>query len=407
MALQELDLTIQHRSGKKNGNADALSRFPVDSVDGEATLQEHESSACGEGPAENVRNDKKVNVEIMYICPYCNICDCNCNLHSFSKLPSTGTERQSLENPLREEQLQDPKLKPYLLYLEQGIVPEEAGAARKLAAEKDLFEVVNGTLYRAEKDGTLKIVPPTKRRRQLISDLHGGVAGGHLGGRKTLGRVRTHYWWDGVWQDVFEHCTNCLVCRRRRSGGAPVVPLNPIPVGGPWECVGVDVLKLPQSRSGKTYVVVFQDYLTKWPEAFAVTKQDTLTIARLLIERIVPCHGVPLKLLSDRGGCFLSELIRLLGVEKINTTAYHPQTDGLVERMNRTLVDMLSKVAHKDPKTWDNYLQYVLFAYRTSPHDSTQQTPFRLLYGREAVLPTDEVLLPDATCKEIFCGRFL
>ena len=99
--------------------------------------------------------------------------------------------------------------------------------------------------------------------------------------------------------------------------------------------------------------MVFQDYLTKWPEAYPVTRQDTLTIARLLVEKIVPNHGVPKRLLSDRGGCLLSQLMyevyQLLGVEKLNTTAYHPQTDDLVERMNRTLVKMLSKVARDDP----------------------------------------------------------
>ena len=143
-------------------------------------------------------------------------------------------------------------------------------------------------------------------------------------------------------RDTHNYCLNCTVCRSRRSGNAPIVPLKSIPVGGPWECVGVDVLKLPRTRSGKNYLVVFQDYLTKWPEAFPVANQDTITIARLLVERIVPVHGVPKKLLSDRGGCFLSHLIselyRLLGIKKINTTAYHPQTDGMVERLNRTFL---------------------------------------------------------------------
>ena len=135
----------------------------------------------------------------------------------------------------------------------------------------------------------------------------------------------------------------------------------------------MDVLKLPQSRSGKTYVVVFQDYLTKWPEAYAVTRQDTLTIARLLVEKVVPNHGVPKKLLSDRGGCFLSQLMfeiyRLLGVEKLNTTAYHPQTDGLVERMNRILVEMLSKVAHNDPGHGTSICPtfYLLIVLHTTP----------------------------------------
>ena len=141
---------------------------------------------------------------------------------------------------------------------------------------------------------------------------------------------------------------------------------------------------------------------------FPTTNQDTLTIARLLVERVVPVHGVPRRLLSDRGGCFLSNLIaelyRLLSITKVNTTAYHPQSDGMVERMNRMLIDMLSKMAHQDPRTWDLYLLYALFAYRTSPHSSIHQTPFKLLYGREAVLPSDELLFPPKEREDIFAG---
>ena len=140
------------------------------------------------------------------------------------------------------------------------------------------------------------------------------------------------------------------------------------------------------------------DYLTKWPEVFATSNQEALTIAKLLAEHIVPRHGVPRKLLSDRGANFLSklmtELYRLLGIQKVNTTAYHPQTDGLVERFNRTLTDMLAKSAKDNPRNWDKRLPQVLFAYRTSPQESTELTPFMLLHGREAVLPTQDALFP-------------
>ena len=123
---------------------------------------------------------------------------------------------------------------------------------------------------------------------------------------------------------------------------------------------------------------------------FATSNQEALTIAKLLAEHIVPRHGVPRKLLSDRGANFLSklmiELYKLLGIQKVNTTAYHPQTDGLVERFNRTLTDTLAKSAKDNRRNWDKRLPQVLFAYRTSPQESTELTPFMLLHGREAVL---------------------
>ena len=89
------------------------------------------------------------------------------------------------------------------------------------------------------------------------------------------------------------------------------------------------------------------DYLTKWPEAFTISDQKAETIAKLFVENIVCCHGIPEDLLSDRGTNFLSSLIKetcqLLGVKKINTSGYHPQTDGLVEKLNSTLISMIAK----------------------------------------------------------------
>jgi transposase InsO family protein len=87
------------------------------------------------------------------------------------------------------------------------------------------------------------------------------------------------------------------------------------------------------------YAVVFVDYLNKWPEVFLVRDQIAPTIAKLLVEKIICCHGVPNQLLSNRGAKFLSNLLKegysLMGIKKLNTTAYHPQTDGLVERFNK------------------------------------------------------------------------
>jgi len=90
----------------------------------------------------------------------------------------------------------------------------------------------------------------------------------------------------------------------------------------------------------------------------------------------------------------MEEVYSLLGVQKVNTTAYHPQTDGLVEQFNCTLTDMLAKKVKKNGKDWDIRLPHVLFAYRATPQESTGETPFYLLYGRDPVLPTIEMLNP-------------
>jgi hypothetical protein len=156
------------------------------------------------------------------------------------------------------------------------------------------------------------------------------------------------------------------------------------------------VLQLPITANGNKYVVCFVDYFTKWVEAFPVADQRADTIAKLLVEHVVCRHGVPEQLLSDRGANFLSDLIQgvcdVLGVKKINTSGYHPQTDGLVEKFNSTLINMIAKCCEVAQHDWDEQLPFLLFAYRSSMQESTKESPFFLLYGRDPRIPTETVL---------------
>ncbi len=201
--------------------------------------------------------------------------------------------------------------------------------------------------------------------------------------------------------DIIRWCRTCLTCATRQVGQASKPPLTPIPVSGPFDRVGVDIIKFPRSYSGNQYAVVFVDYLTKWPEVFPTSDQTALTIAKLLVEEVISRHGVPAELLSDRGAAFLSTLVRemceLMGIHRLNTTAYHPQTDGLVERFNRTLTNMLSKRVERNGKDWEAQLPFVLFAYRASLQESTRESPFFLMYGRDPRLPTELAMEPAKT----------
>ena len=187
------------------------------------------------------------------------------------------------------------------------------------------------------------------------------------------------------------------MCATHHVGRAVKPLLAPIPVAGPLDRIGVDVLQLLTSKKRNKYAIVFMDYLTKWPEVFPTRDQSAYTIAKLLVEHIVARHGVPSELLSDRGASFLSKLLQevysVMGIHKANTTAYHPQTDGLVEQFNPTLLAMLSKTVESGGRDWDERLPFIFFAYRASPQQSTGESPFFLLYGRDPQLPTDAALV--------------
>ena len=142
--------------------------------------------------------------------------------------------------------------------------------------------------------GCWRQVVPLALRAELLHESHGGKFSGHFAEKKMYDTLRKAYWWPGMRKDVRTHCRSCLNCATRKgTGGAGRPPLQPIPVGGPFHRLGVDVLQLLLTEAGNRYVVVFMDYLTKWAEAFAVPDQSAETIARLLVEEIFCRHGAP------------------------------------------------------------------------------------------------------------------
>ena len=204
-----------------------------------------------------------------------------------------------------------------------------------------------------------------------------------------------------MYGDVITHCRSCPQCAIvNASGKVNKPPLHPIPVERIFQIIGVAIMDLPLTESGNRHVVVFQDFLSKWPLVFPVLDQKAERLARLLVNEVVPFCGVPEALLSDRGTNLLSHLMtdvcRLLGIKKLNTTAYHPQCDGMVERFNRTLKTMLRKHADVFGKQWDKFLPGVLWAYRNTPHDSTGEKPSFLLFGIDCRSPTEAACLKPA-----------
>ena len=153
----------------------------------------------------------------------------------------------------------------------------------------------------------------------------------------------------------------------------------------------------PVTDSGNRHVVAFQDFITKWPLVFPVPDQKAVRLVKLLTEEVIPLFGVPEALLSDRGTNLMStsmlDICKKLGIRKLNTTAYHPECDGMVERFNRTLKTALRKHAATFRSQWDHYLSGVLFAYRNVPHDSTGEKPSYLLFGTNCRTPNDVTLL--------------
>ena len=290
-----------------------------------------------------------------------------------------------------EEQRKDPRVFEVIHLLESGELPADEQRARKLALQENLYVVVDGVLYHLDPKltGSKRAVVPQHLREQVMEQSHRGPMAGYFSGHRLFNTLSRHWWY-------VKSCPECAIV----SGGGRVQrpPLHPIPVSRPFQIIGVDVMDLPKTAQGNKHVLVFQDLFTKWPMVFAIPDQKTDRIVRILVDEIVPFCGVPEALLSDRGTNLLSHMMletcELLGTKKLNTTAYHPQCDGLVERYNRTLKTALRKHAARFGVQWDRLLSGVVWAYRNTPHEATQEKPSYLLFGLDCRTPTEAAMLP-------------
>jgi hypothetical protein len=175
--------------------------------------------------------------------------------------------------------------------------------------------------------------------------------------------------------------------------------LQQMPVGGRFERVAIDIMgELPVTENGNRYVLVLSDYFTKWTQAFPIPNQTAATVADTLMTHCFSLLGMPQWIHSDQGSNFESELFaelcRLLDIQKTRTLAYHPQSDGQVERFNRTVKQMIKAFIGENMSDWDDHLPYLLMAYRATPHDSTGLSPNLLMFGQECELPLDVMVKP-------------
>ncbi|UYV74161.1 K02A2.6-like [Cordylochernes scorpioides] len=166
---------------------------------------------------------------------------------------------------------------------------------------------------------------------------------------------------------------------------------------GPFQRVGIDLLgRFPVSNNGNKWIVVATDYLSRYAMTRAIPNGSAEEVAKFIIENISLKHGAPRELISDRGRTFISRTLKeindLCGTLHRFTSAYHPQTKGLTERLNTTLADMLSMYVNVEQRNWNAALPYVTFAYNTSQQENTGFSPFYLIYGRDVETPLDTIL---------------
>ena len=150
---------------------------------------------------------------------------------------------------------------------------------------------------------------------------------------------------------------------------------------------------MPETKSGNKHIITAIDYATRWVVAKAVSRMDSDTVAEFLYNNILLNYGAPFELISDRGAALISETLsnfeKLQGMRHFASTPYHPQTNGMVERMHAMVGHAITTLSSGKPERWDEYLPQSIFAIRVRKHAVTKHSPFYLLYGVHPRIPGD------------------
>uniref|UniRef100_A0A3B4WI95 Gypsy retrotransposon integrase-like protein 1 n=1 Tax=Seriola lalandi dorsalis TaxID=1841481 RepID=A0A3B4WI95_SERLL len=379
--LAAFDFEVRYRPGKANANADALSRMhpPVvvdfdTIVSGTAippplkqALQAQGPEACQaavqalpQHPPADIAALQQADSVIMEVCA----------LWRQKQYPDREKRRQLSQLAL-------------VLLKQWDRLTEQAGVVYRQVLRSDGGEAV------------LQVLLPAALKEKVLTEVHQNH--GHQGVDRTLELLRQRCYWPGMTSDVRHWCQTCERCQVAKDSGPPARSfMGHLLASEPNEILAMDYTMLEPTGNGLENVLVLTDVFSKYTLAIPTRDQRASTVAQVLVNEWFSKFGVPVRIHSDQGRNFESALIQqlcgLYGIEKSRTTPYHPEGNGQCERFNRTLHNLLRTLPASRKSNWHSCLPQVMYAYNTTPHQSTGESPFFLMFGREARLPVDFLL---------------
>jgi hypothetical protein len=273
------------------------------------------------------------------------------------------------------------------------------GILRLIERHKQDFVAKDGQVYRkvrfSENDEREVLFLQFAERANAVQQLHESF--GHMGLDSLLDILQKRFWWPSMRKDVKMWLKACLMCQiNQRKDRTHHDEMHPLDVPSSFHRWHLDFIgELPTTLKGNRWILVAVDYATNWPIARPVPVASAEAVADFLYEEIVMRFGCPREILTDRGANFSSNIVKhylkKLDVHHKLTSAFHPRTNGKCERLNGTLKAALRKYTNGALHRWDDFLNAALFACRIRKHATTGFSPFYLTYGREPLLPGDEL----------------
>ena len=399
-SLSTFDFEIIHRPGKQHGNGDGMSRRPC--PDSCPTCKRGELKE-EEGGARRIRKHGRLKVK-------------GRTARTREKVREGRVREQPTEwmQQMKQAQEEDRRIQMFSQWEEkpnwQVVANQEMEIKIMWSRWPQIKKRGDVWYYNWREKGVdqWKIVVPESLREKVMREHHDGSTAGHLGIRKTVEKMeQSPYYWPNMKKNVTAWVMNCDVCQRTKPEvKRQRAPMGRCMTGAPLERVAIDVMgPLPETVRGNKYIVVIGDYFTKWMEAYPTKNHQAETIAKVVVEGFIGRFGIPSTIHTDQGRDFESNLFRdmcqRLEIEKTRTTPWHPQSDGMVERFNRTLETMLRQTIQTNQSDWDLQAPICCMAYRASVNETTKQTPNMLMLGRELPMPSHlQVQCPDVKPKK-------
>uniref|UniRef100_A0A7N2MBY2 Uncharacterized protein n=1 Tax=Quercus lobata TaxID=97700 RepID=A0A7N2MBY2_QUELO len=285
---------------------------------------------------------------------------------------------------------------PIVSYLKNEVLLDGKEAARKLKVQAARFILIKDILYKRSFSCPYLRCLGAEEADYVMREVHEGICENHSRSRSLVHKlVRAGYYWPTMQKDAEAYVKSCDKCQRFSNIiRQPTEELTPMTAPWPFTQWGLDIMgPFPTAVRQLKFLVVGIDYFTKWVEAEVLATITEKNIRSFVWRCIVCRFGIPKVLVSNNGRQFDNNYFRdfcsQLGIKNHYSSPTHPQANGQVEVMNRSLLKIIKTRLKGAKGIWPKELPSILWAYRTTARTPTEETPFRLTYGSEAVIPAE------------------